>query len=102
MSGFLGAIGLATIVGAFLFTSMSFLFSQAVHHSWTPSSKGKIGRVVLAIPGNGIGQVAIKIQQEYQIYRARSLQGIDIPAQTTVEVVAEDRNSRLVTVKEKN
>lgn len=81
---------------------LNFFFSQSLHNSRTPSLKGMEGRVVLEIPEIGIGQVSVKINREFQIYRARSFAEEIIPFNSTVEIIDENLNNRLLIVRIKN
>jgi membrane protein implicated in regulation of membrane protease activity len=81
--GFVGGIALATPI--FLFAR--FLYSQqASSESRTSDLVGQIGRVIVAIPAGGVGQVRCRIGEELIDKIARARQGDAIPENTPVRI----------------
>jgi membrane protein implicated in regulation of membrane protease activity len=87
--GFVGGVGLATPIYFFA----RFLFGQqATSEIRTQDLVGQVGRVVVAIPAGGVGQVRCRIGVELIDRIARARDAIAIPENDTVvieEIVGE-------------
>lgn len=81
--GFLGGV----VFGGAIYVFARFLYSQqASSDVRTADLVGAIGRVIIAIPAGGVGQIRLRLGEELVDKIARTRDGILIPENMPVEV----------------
>ncbi|CAN5714996.1 hypothetical protein BH24ACI5_BH24ACI5_07090 [soil metagenome] len=82
-------VGLATglVFGAAIYALARMLYQQQASSDVLSSDLiGAVGRVVIAIPAGGVGQVRVRLGEELMDKIARTRDGIAIPENTAVKI----------------
>lgn len=93
---FFFGLGAGWLSGYIVYRALVYIYNQTIFHSSDPQIIGRIGKVTLEIPSEGMGQIMIEIVQQRQIYRATSANKIKIEMNTQIQVIGKNKGVCIV------
>ena len=73
--------------GYIVYRGLVYVYKQTIYHSRDPQIIGRVGKVMLEIPSEGMGQIMIDVAQQRQLFRAESANNQIIPNHSRVKVI---------------
>lgn len=95
------ALTFSILVFSLLQSWMNYLYSVSAYYSPSPRLRGRVGKVIIPIPKDGIGQVELEIdRQKYFFMAQHENENQEISSGESVQVVGKRPNSRVLIVKD--
>lgn len=97
---FSNSLLMATIVGFLsgylVYQAFKYIYKQTFHNFRDPIIVGREGRVILNIPSDGFGQIAVNIVGQRYVFRAKSLDNHPINAGINIKIRKKNKGTCFV------